>query len=366
MVTGTSQADVGVVIIPSARGEFESAISGGTLKDHIMISGVLGVKKLILCINKMDTIPKEEQESRFNEVSAEMRSVVMGIHPDKDPLIIPISGYQGINVVEKGLRFEWFKGWSSKGDPERKVFTLEGALDYQSVPPRPIDKPLRVCINDCLKISGIGTVLTGQVVSGKLSLGMSVNVMPAGVFGEIKSLEVHKTPVPEVLSGENCGFVLKVTKGDTAMIKTGNVLSNSKAKPVVMSRGARCKIVVVDHPKGIKMGYTPVMDIATSHVPARIAKLLSRKAKGVDQIENPEIVIKGDNAVVVIMPQKECVMEGMKETQALGRLALRDGGRIVAIGCVDEVLSDDELKKMDCEVKKGEKKVEVKSEKKKK
>lgn len=344
MVTGTSQADCATVMVPCAKGEFESAISGGTLREHIMISGILGVPKLIFCVNKMDTIPEEMQEGRFNEVSDEMRRIAKTIHPDKDPIIIPISGYQGINIINKGAKFAWFKGWESQTGKGERVFTLESAFDYQSVPPRPIDKPLRMPLNDNIQVKGIGTVLTGQVISGKLVQGQQVTILPCNVIGEVKSLEIHKMAVPEALAGENCGFVLKITSGNIDHVKTGHVLSSTKQDTVKLSHGAKAKIIIVDHPKGIKKGYTPVMDVGTCHVPVRIAQLVSKKAKGSkDDVLNPDIAFKGDNVTAIIIPQKPCIMEPRTCTPQLGRLALRDGGKIVGIGAVEEILTQEVL-----------------------
>ncbi|KAM0678114.1 Elongation factor 1-alpha 1 [Binucleata daphniae] len=349
MVTGTAQADVGVVIVPSAEGEFESAISGGTLRDHIMISGVLGVKSLIVCVNKLDTIAPDMQEKRFNEVRNEMFNIINTIHPDKNPIILPISGIMGINIVEKGEKFGWYKGWKKTPEQEVPVTSLEGALDFQTVPPRNNDKPLRVPLNDSLKVPGIGTVLTGQVIAGKLTPGMQVVVQPSQVYGEIKSLEIHKQAVPEVLSGENCGFVLKVTKGDTAHIKSGHVLSDIKNNPVKLANGAQANIIIVEHPKGVKKGYCPVMDLGTSHVPVKLAKLISKKMKGIaEAVTDPAIVEKGETVTAIIMPQKPCVMEGIKENAQLGRLALRDGGKIVGIGAIVKTMTDEQLKAEGC------------------
>lgn len=348
MVTGTAQADVGVVIVPSAAGEFESAISaGGSLREHILLSGVLNVTKLIICVNKMDTIAEKDQEARFNEVANEMRGIVKGTHPDKDPIIIPISGFKGINIVEKGMKFPWFKGWrKEKGtDADPTIFTLEAALDYQTVPPRPVNDPLRIPIKDMVKVPGIGTVCTGQVVAGTITEKMQVCVQPADVYGEVKSIEIHNTAVPQVLAGDNCGFVLKVTKGDLSHIKSGHVLSNIKHEPVKMYDGARAKIVIVEHPKGIKRGYCPVMDIGTHHVPVKFAKLCSKKIRAAkEEIPDPEIVQKGETVTAILVPQKKCVMEPMKQSPQLGRLALRDGGRVVGIGGIEICYTLDDLK----------------------
>lgn len=350
MVTGAAQADVGVVLVPCATGEFESCISGGTLKDHIMISGVLGCRKLIVCVNKVDTIEKDKQAARFDEVSKEMMAIISKSHPDKTPIIIPISGYLGINIIENGDKFSWFtKGWLPEKPTEndKPIFTLEGALNCQIPPPRPIDKPLRLPIDSIHKISGIGMVYTGRVSVGTIKPSMAISCQPTGVVAECKTLEIHKQSKTSVVSGENCGLALKVPiKGNATTIKPGHVFSDNKNVPCKLYKGARVKIVIVEHPKGIKVGYCPVMDLGTNHVPCQITRFYSKRIPGVkEEIISPEIVQKGENVTCMIRPQKDVVMETLKECASLARFALRDGGRIVGIGAIEKCFTADEYDK---------------------
>ncbi|KRH93612.1 peptide elongation factor 1 alpha [Pseudoloma neurophilia] len=349
MVTGAAQADVGVVLVPCATGEFESCISGGTLKDHIMISGVLGCRKLIVCVNKVDTIEESKKLSRFDEVAKEMRAIISKSHPDKDPIIIPISGYLGINIIEKGEKFDWFKGWLPEKNAEgaEKIFTLEGALNSQIPPPRPIDQPLRMPIDSVHKISGIGMVYTGRVSVGTIKPGMTISCQPAGVVAECKTLEIHKETRDKVVAGENCGLALKnPTKGSANLIKPGHVFSDAKNSPCQLYKGSRAKIVIVEHPKGIKVGYCPVMDIATNHVPCQITKLYSKRIPGIkEEITAPDLVQKGENVTCMIHPQKDVVMETLKECASLARFALRDGGHIVGIGAIEQCFTPEDYDK---------------------
>lgn len=370
MVTGTSQADVGIVIVPAGAGEFEGALAGGVMKEHIIISGVLGVPKLMFLINKIDKVPAEEQERRYAEICNELKAIAKGNHPDKNPICLPISAYHNINLSAKSPGLDWFKGWEGV-DPVTKapvmITNLEAALDYQTIPERPINKPLRVLLNDSLKISGIGTVLTGQVVSGTLSVGQQVCVSPCDIKGEIKSLEIHKKSVPSVPAGENCGFVFKATSGDASFIKTGYVLCDATNEPLKPSPGAKAKVIIIDHPKGVKVGYTPVMDLGTSHVPVKLSKFLSKRPKGAkEEIPDPDIALKGETLTAVIVPQKQCAMESTKSTPQLGRLAMRDGGRVVGLGAIGGIFSDAELIAMGCKADPKAKAAEKTDKKKKK
>lgn len=345
MVTGAAQADVGVVLVPAAEGEFEACIDGGTLKDHIMISGVFGCNKLIVCINKIDTIASDEdKQKRFNEVATEMARVIKVIHKDKTPIIIPISGYHGVNIIDDGNKYEWFKGVKVPGVDE-PVRTLEGALNSMTPPPRPIDKPMRMPIDSIHKISGIGMVYTGRVATGTIKVGMQLGIEPSSVVAECKTLEIHKTSRKEVVCGENCGVALKApTKGDVKNIRPGHVLSDNKTSPVQNYEAARATIIIVKHPKGIGKGYCPTMDIGTIHVPCQLKKIFNKRILGPNRelIESPDLVSQNEQASVIIHPQKPVVMETLKDCPPLARFAMRDGNRIVAIGSIDKLYTKEE------------------------
>ncbi|WUR05142.1 elongation factor 1-alpha 1 (EF1A1) [Vairimorpha necatrix] len=352
MVTGAAQADVGVVMVPATG--FEACVGEtGILKAHITISAVLGCSKLIVCVNKMDEVEESRRETRFQEIKNEMLRIAKLYHSDKNPIILPISAFCNINLVESSPRFEWFKGWTC---PKTKtvVNTLEGALDFQEEPPRMNDKPLRMPIVQKHKISGIGFVYTGRIDTGFAVPNMQVQIEPAGVTTEIKTLEIHREAKQKVHCGENCGVAFKnATKGDFNQVKPGNVISDAKNKPVQLFRGCIAKIVVVDKKKGLAAGYTPTLDLGIMHVPVKVQHILKKKSpKDTAPVDNPERIEQGDNAMVVLVPQKPCVMEMASEFPSLGRFALRDSNNIVCIGSIASLCSDEELEKYGVKIEK--------------
>lgn len=344
MVTGAAQADVGVVIVPASG--FESCVGvGGMLKSHITIAGVLGCSKLIICVNKMDEVDENKRMSRFNEVAEEMKRIVKRCHPDRTPIVIPMSAFKGINLVKNGEKFEWFKGWK-KDENSEPIYTLEEALDVQAAPARFHDKPLRMPIVGIHKIPGIGMVYTGRVDSGSIVPNMKVTIQPAGVHTEAKSLEIHKKAREEVSCGENCGIAFKnASKGDITQVKAGNVISKDDDSSIKMYPGALAKIIVVDKPKGISAGYIPIMDLGTVHVPVKIAKIVNKVTASKEVIENPESVANYESFTAVLIPQKPTVMETMKSFPSLGRFAIRDSNTIVCIGNIMQLLTSEELSK---------------------
>jgi elongation factor 1-alpha len=172
MITGTSQADCAILMIASPQGEFEAGISKeGQTREHALLAFTLGVKQMIVCLNKIDEKSVNYSEERYNEIVKEVRDFLkkVGYKPDTIPFI-PISGWNGDNMLERSTNTGWYKG-----------LTLIEALDKIEPPKRPTEKALRLPLQDVYKIGGIGTVPVGRVETGILKPGMSVCFAPADV-----------------------------------------------------------------------------------------------------------------------------------------------------------------------------------------
>merc|ERR1712121_201507 len=213
-------------------GEFEAGISKeGQTREHALLAYTLGVKQLIIGVNKMDSTEPKYSEARFTEIQKEVSSYIkkIGYNP-KAVAFVPISGFNGDNMLEPSDNMAWLKGWKierKEGNASGK--TLLNALDSILPPTRPTDKPLRLPLQDVYKIGGIGTVPVGRVETGILKPGMVVTFAPANVTTEVKSVEMHHESLPEALPGDNVGFNVKnVSVKD---IKRGNFASDSKNDP---------------------------------------------------------------------------------------------------------------------------------------
>ena len=135
MITGTSQADCAILMIASPNGEFEAGISeDGQTREHALLAFTLGVKQMIVCVNKMDEKTVNYSEERFKEIKAEVKAYLKEVgYKVKKVQFIPISGWKGDNMIEKSSNMKWFKGK-----------TLYEALDKLKPPKRPLEKPLRL------------------------------------------------------------------------------------------------------------------------------------------------------------------------------------------------------------------------------
>jgi elongation factor 1-alpha len=240
---------------------------------------------------------------------------------------IPISGWVGDNMMEKSTNMPWYKG------P-----TLLEALDAIVPPKRPTEKPLRLPLQDVYKIGGIGTVPVGRVETGILKAGMVVTFAPANVSTEVKSVEMHHELLDQAVPGDNVGFNVKnVSVKD---IKRGMVAGDSKVDPPQGVASFEAQVIVLDHPNRIMAGYTPVLDCHTAHIACKFQQLLNlidkRTGKSVE--EWPKFLKSGQAGLVELVPSKPLCVESYAEYPPLGRFAVRDMRKTVAVGVIKTVL----------------------------
>lgn len=328
MITGTSQADVAVLVIASPSGEFEAGISkDGQTREHVLLANTLGVKQMIVAVNKMDDTTVKYNEDRFNEIREEVSTYLkkVGYNPAK-VAFVPISGWNGDNMIERSANMPWYKG------P-----TLLEALDAIEPPKRPTEKPLRLPLQDVYKIGGIGTVPVGRVETGILKPGMVVTFAPSGISTEVKSVEMHHEALPEAVPGDNVGFNVKnISVKD---IRRGYVASDSKNDPAMEAADFTAQVIVLNHPGEIGKGYTPVLDCHTAHIACRFDELLTKieRRTGKVQEENPKSLKSGESGMIKLKPTKPMCVETYAEYPPLGRFAVRDMRQTVAVGVIKNV-----------------------------
>ncbi|MDO5849625.1 MAG: translation elongation factor EF-1 subunit alpha [Methanobacteriaceae archaeon] len=313
MITGASQADAAVLVVAANDGVMPQT------KEHMFLSMTLGIKQLIIAVNKMDM--ENYSEERFNEVKEEVAVLLKSIGRDPATVpFIPISAFEGDNIKENSDNMSWYKGDA-----------LIPALDKLTAPEKPVDLPLRVPIQDVYSITGVGTVPVGRVETGIMKQGDNVIFEPAGASGEVKSIEMHHEVFPEAEPGDNIGFNVRgVGKND---IRRGDVAGHTSDAPTV-AKEFTAQVVVLQHPGVITVGYTPVFHCHTSQTACTFLDLTTKldPATGQPEPTKPDFIKTGDAAIVQIKPTKPMVMEEAQKIPPMGRFAIRDMGQTVAAG----------------------------------
>jgi len=327
MITGASQADGAVLFVSAKRGEFEAGIGpGGQTREHAFLAFTLGVRQLVVAVNKMDDPTVNWSQERYEEIKGEVSRMlkIVGYKPD-EIAFVPTSGWTGDNLVKLSEKMPWYKG------P-----TLYEALDAFELPPKPVDKPLRLPVQDVFTITGVGTVPVGRVETGVLKVGDTVIFMPSKVTGEVKSIETHHVRIPRAEPGDNIGFNVRgVSRKD---LRRGYVCGHPDNPPTVALEFIG-QIIVINHPTAIAAGYTPVLHAHTAQVACRFTELIKKIDPRTGQTieEKPTYLKTGDGAIVRFEPLRPLSIEVYTEFPELGRFAIRDMGTTIAAGVVREI-----------------------------
>eukprot|EP01133_Synstelium_polycarpum_P019728 gene19728-23633_t len=331
MITGVSQADC-VVLVVSAKDDQVIAGLPSTSQayEHAFLAFALGVRQIIVCVNKMDVDAYSEScySSIVDGVTASIRAIGFN---QQYTTILPISGYLGDNLIDPSTDMAWYKGK-----------TLFEALDSIGVPFRPVDKPLRVPIHDVYNIGGVGAVPVGRIESGSLKPGMNVTFSPSGLSSEVKSVQMHHVSLASAAPGDNVGFALK----NYPRVKRGMVAGDSKSDPPAEAMSFLAQVFIFKHPGVIRKGYSPVLDCHTSHVRCKFTeiqmKIDPRTGNELLHKDGEEEEVKtlksGEFAAVIITPTRPMCVETYSDYPGLGRFVIRDMGQVIGAGIIKSVL----------------------------
>jgi len=340
MITGASQGDAAVLVIDAKDGVMPQT------KEHIFLSRTLGIKQIIVAVNKMDLVGYKEE--RYKEVKEGLKVWLKnaGFDPDKIAYV-PVSAIDQANLTDKYEKTPWYTGKP-----------LVDVLNTLKMPEKPTSLPLRIPIQDVYGITGIGAVPVGKIQTGVLKVGDKVVFMPGGATGEMKTIEMHHETVPEAGPGDNIGFNVRgVGKND---VKRGEVCGPA-ANPPTIAKSFKAQVIIIDHPTVITAGYTPVFHAGTAQVACTFTKLLAKvdPRTGAVKEENPDVLRTGDAAIVEVTPTKPLVIEEKAKIPQLCNFAIRDMGKTIGAGMCIKIL--EKGTGIAAKAKKAEKKPEKKA-----
>jgi len=350
MITGAGCADVALLLVPAEMGGFESAVAKGDHKtgevqgqtrQHARLLGLLGIEKLIVGVNKMDSCDWSEQ--RFNEIKEEMTKMITqaGFKP-KQVAFIPYSGFHGENLVKPTDKMPWYKGWDVNISKTEKVsgVTLYDALEKVARPPqRKPDALVRIPINGIYKIKGVGDVITGRIEQGTLNAGDVCRVVPRKLENlKVFSIEMHHKTWPNAKPGDNIGMNMKGLDKNK-MPKVGDVITLQKDPICLPVESFTAQVAVQEHPGQLKPGFSPCVHVRTAKSACKMTKINWKMSKktGDQKIDNPEFLERAEQAEIVFTPQQAIYLEPFDKCDGLGRIAVMDSNNLVMLGKVIDV-----------------------------
>jgi elongation factor 1-alpha len=334
MITGTSQAQCALIVVSANPAEFEAGLAPeGQTYEHALLAHTLGIRRIVVCVNKMDDSVVNYSEERFMEVKSHVcECLTRAGYAAAFVPFVPVSGWVGDNLVERSEHMSWYQG------P-----TVMEALDGLQPPTRSADHPLRLPLQDVYRIGAVGTVPVGRVETGTLRPGMKLHFSPCGVDGEVTSIQMHHEDVKEAYPGDNVGFnVADVSVKD---LRRGCVASDALNDPAREAESFIAEVIVLNHPGVVAAGYLPVIDCHTAHVACRFEAITSkidrRSGREIERAgpnnPNPIVLRTGEAGIVEIVPLKPICVERFSEYPPLGRFTVRDMHQTVAVGVIRSV-----------------------------
>ncbi len=302
MVTGAAQMDGAIIVVAATDGPMPQT------REHILLARQVNVPRLVVFLNKCDMVDDEEM---LELVEMEMRELLAFYEFEEDSPIIRGSALGALN-----------------GEPqwEEKVMELMDAVDnWIQLPPRDIDKPFLMPIEDVFSITGRGTVATGRIETGVIKVGDAVEIIGLGaekLTSTVTGVEMFRKLLDEGEAGDNVGLLLRGI--DKNEIKRGMVITHpGKVTP---HTSFKASVYILKKEEGgrhtpFHNKYRPQFYIRTLDVTGEITLP-----------EGTEMVMPGDNleiSVQLIYPV--ACSEGL-------RFAIREGGRTVGSGQITAIL----------------------------
>ncbi|SMY23776.1 unnamed protein product [Zymoseptoria tritici ST99CH_1A5] len=320
MIGGASMADLAVLVVDA--NQLESGMKGQT-REHILLTHAVGLRRIVVAVNKLDSTTPAWDQGQFDSVSAEVSKLLVETGFTQENIaFVPCSGLSGENVVN--MTKSSHNGWTSKSH-ETLLHQLE-----MSAPPavttETINKPLRLQISDVFR-GGITNPLSisGLIRSGSVQVGDIITAQPSGETGVVKGIEV----AGEVREWSVAGEIptLHLVDIDAQHLRSGDVVCTSQT-PITVVKKLNVKVTALDSllPQSVDV------HIGRMHVPGLISQLVAT-LDGESEVlkKKPRMVKAGQKALLKVTLQDAVPMERGD------RVVLRAKGVTVAAGVVESV-----------------------------
>jgi len=370
MISGAAQADVALLMVP-ADGNFITAIQKGNRKagevqgqtrQHARLINLLGVKQLIVGINKMDTDTAGPWgEARYKEIKDEMINMLKKVGWKGEFIdgldkkgkqkckpgvpFIPMSGFQGDNLIKPSSNMSWFKGEevSLHGKDHTIKILLDALNDLVKPPERDLSKKMRMPVSGIYKIKGVGDVITGRIEQGEVNPKKDVFFLPTHTTanpckGTVFTLEMHHKRMDSAGPGDNVGLNMKGLDKQN-MPRAGDVMIYSDDETLKATESFVAQVQTLDIPSELKEGYSPIGFVRCGRASCRLTGIDWKMGKetGGKKLESPHSLKSNEMAQVVFTPQQPLVTDSFKNCEGLARIAFLDGNTAMMLGRIVKV-----------------------------
>lgn len=315
MISGASNAEVAFLIVDASRGVEEQT------KRHAYILKLLGIKKIYVLINKMDLV--DYQQAKFNEVKQQVADFLKTLHVQPAGYL-PLSAYYGENLLKASEKLSWYHGKS-----------FIETLDSVEAADQPVDKPLRLPIQDVFKFDD-RRIIAGRIEAGTLHVGDQITIYPSGRQTEVTAFAnwAPKDAKTQAAAGQSVGIMVK----DEFFNQRGEIItrtSEQRSSPSVTN---------VLQTNLFWMGQAPLipgkvykLKIATQQVNAKVLKILKVTDAGtLAARENAGQVNLNDVAEVVFQTEQPIVYDFFDQQHVTGRFVIVDGYDVAGGGTITE------------------------------
>ncbi|ORY28311.1 P-loop containing nucleoside triphosphate hydrolase protein [Naematelia encephala] len=338
MISGAAQADVALMVVDGSPGEFEAGFErGGQTREHAWLVRSLGVKEIVVAINKMDLV--SWSQDRYEDIVEALKPFLVsaGFAASKTTFL-PLAAMEGINVLENNE--DTLKSWYDGP-------TLIDTLDKVEVPARPYDSPLRIPLSNVFKgqtAVASGVAVSGRLCSGIVQVGDRLRAVPGDEVANVRTIEVDEDSAPYAVAGQN--VTLYLSGIDPIHLAIGTVLCPTSL-PVRLVTRFVAQILVFDLQTPIIAGTAVELFHHSMNLPATISKLVSISEKGAVTKKSPRVLQKGMTGLVEISLRPgqgggrtpSVPLETAADNKEMGRVLIRRAGETIAAGIVQEILA---------------------------
>ena len=321
MISGAARAEAAVLVIDAKEGVRENS------RRHGYILSMLGIRQVVVCVNKMDLVAYNE--AHFRRLEAEYRAFLEAIGAVSPKQFIPVSAIAGENLAARGRSTPWYEG-------PTLLETLDGLI---KAPPR-VDRPLRMPVQAVYKFTKQGDdrrIFAGRIEAGRVKVGDRVAFSPSNKTSTIRTIEGFNTaPRTEIESGWSTGFTL----AEEIYVTRGEVMSHADRPPPVSTRLRTNMIWLGKRPFVAGRDYK--LKLGTMATPVRIHRIL----KVIDASElgsslEKDHVARHDVADVILETRQPVAFDLIADCDATGRFVVVDGYDVAGGGIITAAVSDE-------------------------